>query len=398
MKKFWCVLCLSILVLFAGGCKRENPVEPPQSENSAGIFLKVNGVALPDSSVMEKRTQYIFQLTASFGVKAWTTTFGDDGSSVNGDIVQHAFRADTASTITIVAIDLNNIVHQKIYKVTLVSNISSPSVIWVSKKDLGNGSYEETFLYLKEILQDLIGPPGYTGNVTNPTWITTKFVDTNKIFSNGTVGDPPSGERGTYLMAKFTLIPNPYDLGIGKIDPATNLLIWKEFDGPYADGNHVKFTVTANGDVTPGGKLPNVEPPGDIGDTGPNAVNKYRVRDSTKLVILINNFTPWVSGSSFIRFQNSTGLFIQPVLQSAVTGYSGWGKFEIMAKDIPTDGKLLFHYGNQISNPLGFNPNAKKSAFYSEASGVLKVIIKKVGLGKRVAGSGIQYWTVSIEK
>jgi len=349
---------------------------------------------------MEKRTQYIFQLTANFTVKSWTTTFGDDGTSVSGDIVQHAFRADTTSTtIIVVAVDQNNTVHQKTYKVTLVSNISTPAVIWVSKKDLGNGSWEETFIFLKEITQDLVGPYAYTGNVTNPTWVTTKFVDTNKIFNNGTVSDPPSGEKGIYLMVKFNLSPNPYDMGVGKIDPATNSLIWKEFDGPYADGNHVKFTVTANGDVTPGGVIPNnTDPPGDIGDIGPNAVNRYGVRDSTKLVILVNNFTPWVSGSSFIRSQNSAGLFVQPVLQNEIPVYSNWGKLEILTKDIPADGKLVFNYGNQISNPLGFNPNASKSYFYSETSGVLKVIIKKVGLGK-VTGTGPkQYWTVTVER
>lgn len=405
MKKFLCFFSFFVLTaLLTTGCKRENPVEAPQSVvNSSGIFLKANGATLPDSFNLENRTVVVFTLQASFAVRSWTTTFGDDGAQVNGDVLQHSFRTGIASTtITVVAIDQSNIPHQKIYKIILVANQSLPSVVWVSKRDLGNGSWEETFLFLKAVMQDFIGPYAYIGNNTTPTWSTTRFADTNKLFINNVVIDPPNGENGLYAIAKFINTPNPYDMGVGRIDTVTipNILIWVPFDGPFADGNHIKYTVGSNGDVTPGGIIVNTLP-GDIGDIGPNAVTRFGVKDSTKITILVNNFRPWESGSSFLTLESSNGLFLSPVLQTAAPGYTNYGKLDIPASSVPADGKFVYNYGNKIPIPPAtpvFNTNAKLSSCWSGSEGMLKIIIKKAGLGKRVAGSDIQYWTVAVQK
>jgi hypothetical protein len=400
MKKclYFLTIFIAILVI---GCERQNPVEsatPSTSGSSSGILLKVNGSTLADSTVMENRTQIIFVLQINFAYKSVTTTFSDDGTVLNGILIQHAFKSGIPSTsIKIVAIDQANVSHQKIYKFGLVASVSIPSVVWVSKTAVGDGTYKETFLFLKEIMQDYKGP--YASIGLNGSFASNVlFTDDNKIYSNGVIIDPPSGQVGNYVMGQVIDTPNSsFDGGVGRIDPV-NGLNWIAFDGPFASGNHIKYHTSATGDVTPGGAAVANLLPGDIGDTGPNPVTRYGVLDSTRITILVNNFAPWVSGSSFILPQNPDGLFATPVVQAAVPGYANWGKLDILASNIPANGKLVYNFGNLITSPFTFNPNASSSLFFSPAEGVLKVIIqRKIGLNKSSAGQPRQYWSVSIQ-
>lgn len=380
------LLFVAFLILAITGCQvMEAPTEPGDDPVNT-IILKVNGVQVTDNITLEKGVANVFTIYVP-RLKSVTTTFHDNNTVKTGTVVAHTFSTTlNSSSFTVTAVDSSNVVHEKTYQVTLVYNINLPIRYNYGKNSVGNGKYEHKILFLKAVLDGYTGSYAYIGTVTDPQWVNTPVpaADTNKVLKNGVVSDAPSGERGKYFSVKLTLSPGNYVMAAMKGG------IW----GAYGDSNKVRFSIDTNGDFA-WGDMNNSSLPGEIGDDGTEPVTRFQVSDPNKVIIFVNNFKN-ITNSSFVRMQDTTGVFQTPLVQAAVDNQPAWGKLEIPASSIPASGtlKLSFNYGDNISSPLSFNPMANKSTFYYKPERVIKVIIQKVGLGKSANGQ-VQYWRIS---
>ena len=381
---------VAFLILAITGCQvMEAPTEPGDDpvNTSSGIILKANGVTvLTNNITLEKGVANVFTIYMP-RLKSVTTTFHDNNVVKTGTVVSHTYPVSlSSSSLTVTAIDSSNTVHEETYQVTLVYDINLPVRYNYGKNSVGNGKYEHKIMFLKAVLDGYTGAYAYVGTITDPQWVNTNVpaADTNKVLKNGVVSDAPSGERGKYFSVKVTLSPGNYIMAAMKGG------IW----GAYGDSNKVRFAIDNNGDFV-WGDVSNNSLPGEIGDDGIDPVSRYQVSDPTKVTIFVNNFKN-ITNSSFIRMQDTAGVFQTPLVQASVDGQSTWGKLEILASSIPANGtlKLNFNYGDNISSPLLFNSKASSSSFYYKPEKVIKIIIQRLGLAKSANGQA-QYWKIS---
>jgi len=398
------LLAFFVLLTVVSCDKIDNPdfgQVPPPGDAQIELILPSDGTVksflFNDTIWAEKGLPVNFKAEATgITITSWSWVF-NGAAAISGDQVVYTFvSVVNPQSLHLVGFYGNNQQITKDYVIMVVEDISTlDPVELISCQDLGGGLYSVTFAISKARTRWISGASAFffTGNMTSPPW-TAQLIpvgDTSYNIATGpapnylpTLVIPPIGDNGyCYAIKNLNSIAGSYDLGTGKIK--NNQQLWLDFTGSaWADPANptlIKYTILPGGTVVPN-IAPPAELPGNIGDEGENAVLRFELGNDGAMIYFHNSVD--FNGQQFVKFYNESNIANPPVLQTAVTGFSRWGKYYLPYNSpvIQPGGIVALKFGNQASSPNVYNANAHLSMYYDELFWFLRFGLNEVGAMK----------------
>lgn len=364
MKKFtlYSWVYAFILLTLATGCGVEYPTGPNGNFDKYQLLFKIDGVQATEANILVQtwtRIEAFSPSGAPLNNVVWS--FSDGHPNLNGNPVERKFAAPDTLVVSVTARDSANNVHQGQLTVRIVTDLNQLNDFVV----IQDGQPQKIIAIKKELFDG--GNFYYTGDVTNWSPILIPPADVNWLVSGNQLVAPEGGQPGTHVVIRQEIGPGNYEGGAFRVDIHGNER-WFHYRGPYAKPGQptiYKFTVGTDNRIRPYQSAPPVGMPGSGNDT--------LVR-STVTSSAITLFIRVAGTSPFVKFQDSSGVYLSPQALITVTGYPEWRQVTVQKSAMPIKDMMIFSFGTNIQAPLAYDVALmEKSRYWDPLRRVLKI-------------------------